>query len=704
MNFVYGAILWGALACVAPVIIHLVMRTKPRPMILPTLRFVRKTHLASASKLRLRHLLLLAMRIFVIVLIAYLLARVFLPEFGKASRENVPTALVVVVDNSASMEYSLDKQTALARGKLIADEIVDTLPTGSQIAVMSTDGQNAAAGFLADIKLATGQIDDVPQGYGDSAIASVLAKAVNLAGQVDLPAREVMIVTDSTAGALRDLNLSKDTRGVRFTVVDCGPVQHENVTISLPRLSSPSVPVGGEVTLEFTLSSDGFGGEVELRVELAGQAVEERSLRIKPGEVRVVKIPLRPRLSGVLHGVAAIKSADGLRADNVRFFTLHVSPPVDVLFVTTPAGRDDRTAFLTGNAICPPNGSGNSGPVRRRIRPDEIVPEKLEKTGLVVLAGAAGLSEDNWKILEKYVRAGGSLWITAGPMLSADSYNSSAARRLMPAELADQEELSPAMAWQAVDTRLPMFKPFAPGLPEDANPPLSDLRFHRRFGIASLASDAAVEAKYADGVPALLSRDVGEGHIVFWNFSPTRSWSNMSQLAGQLVVLAQRTREILLRDESLQTLFPWGREIMLPLPAGSARPASAKGHHVGRDETFPVEIDFANRLAYVPANRLGGSTLTFIVNDEILQRGYSINVPPAESDLTRVEESEIFEKFPPGRVEIIRQAGERTSTGDPQRLDLDLLPIVLLLLLVLLTVESWFANRFYKRPSEENET
>lgn len=704
MNFVYGAILWGSLACVAPVIIHLAMRTKPRPMTLPTLRFVRKTHLENLSKLRLRHLLLLAMRIFVIVLIAYFLARVFLPDFGKTSRGDIPTAMVVVVDNSASMSYGLGKLSALSRGKRIAAGIVETLPIGSQVAVMSVDGRSGGTGFLADRKLAIGQIDDVPQGYGASSLASAVVKAIRLARQIDLPAREVVIVTDGTARALQDLELSKDAGPVRFTFVDCGPDQPGNVAISLPRLSSPSVPIGGEVTLSFTLSGENFGGEVKLRVELAGQAVEERSLKLKSGEVREIKISLRPRESGVMHGVVAIDVPDGLRVDNVRFFTLHVSPPVEVLFVVSPAGRGDRTAFLLGNAISPPAGVGNYGPGRVTISPEMIDPEKLQRAGLVVLAGASGLDEKGWGMLEKYLREGGCLWVTAGPMLSPDSYNSPAARRVMPAELAGQDKLTPAMAWRPVDTRLPMFKPFAPGLPEDTNPPLSDLRFYRRFGIASLASDAKVPAKYSDGVAAIVTRDIGMGKVIFWNFSPTRSWSNMGQLAGQLLVLAQRSREVLLADEGIQTQFPWSREITIPISAEAAKASSARLSQPGLEETLPVELDLVRRLTHLPADRLGGSTIIFSVDKKIIRQGYSVNVPLTESDLARSGTEEIISKFPPGQIEIIRDVHQRIAAGDPQKQSLDLLPVFLLLLLGLLTAESWFANRFYKRPSEEIET
>ena len=55
-------VLYALGAVSAPIVIHLIMRTKPRKIIFPPLRFVKKTHQANISKLRLKHLILLLLR------------------------------------------------------------------------------------------------------------------------------------------------------------------------------------------------------------------------------------------------------------------------------------------------------------------------------------------------------------------------------------------------------------------------------------------------------------------------------------------------------------------------------------------------------------------------------------------------------------------------------------------------------------------
>jgi hypothetical protein len=62
MNFVNPFLLAGAGLVAVPIVLHLVMRRKPRRAEFPALRFVRRRHDTNQRQLRLRHLLLLLLR------------------------------------------------------------------------------------------------------------------------------------------------------------------------------------------------------------------------------------------------------------------------------------------------------------------------------------------------------------------------------------------------------------------------------------------------------------------------------------------------------------------------------------------------------------------------------------------------------------------------------------------------------------------
>jgi len=88
-------ILWGTAAAAVPVVIHLLMRPKPRKVTLPTMRFVLKSHNASVTKQKIKHIILLLMRMVAIALVAMLLAGFYFQGKHLTDSQQHPTAMVV---------------------------------------------------------------------------------------------------------------------------------------------------------------------------------------------------------------------------------------------------------------------------------------------------------------------------------------------------------------------------------------------------------------------------------------------------------------------------------------------------------------------------------------------------------------------------------------------------------------------------------
>src|SRR5262249_26836277 len=139
MSFVHPLLLGGLLLIGIPVLIHLIMQQKPKHLSFPAFRFLQKRHRVVQRTLRLRHLLLLLLRILVIAFICLALARpgLFserLTFFGGDS----PGAVAMVFDTSPSMEYTANRKTRLEEAKQRARELFDELPEGSKVAVLDS--------------------------------------------------------------------------------------------------------------------------------------------------------------------------------------------------------------------------------------------------------------------------------------------------------------------------------------------------------------------------------------------------------------------------------------------------------------------------------------------------------------------------------------------------------------------------------------
>src|SRR6266480_318999 len=75
MAFVNLSLLLGSALVAIPVVLHLIMRQRPKQLLFPALRFIHERRLANQRRLQLRHWLLLALRCGAIGLFAVALAR-----------------------------------------------------------------------------------------------------------------------------------------------------------------------------------------------------------------------------------------------------------------------------------------------------------------------------------------------------------------------------------------------------------------------------------------------------------------------------------------------------------------------------------------------------------------------------------------------------------------------------------------------------
>src|SRR5688572_12372573 len=75
MAFVNLSLLAGGTLVAIPIVLHLVMRQRPKQEFFPALRFIQQRRLANQRRLQLRHWLLLALRCGAIGLLALALAR-----------------------------------------------------------------------------------------------------------------------------------------------------------------------------------------------------------------------------------------------------------------------------------------------------------------------------------------------------------------------------------------------------------------------------------------------------------------------------------------------------------------------------------------------------------------------------------------------------------------------------------------------------
>src|SRR5882724_3640366 len=133
-------LLVGAALVGLPILLHLIMKQEPKRLPFPAFRFLKQRLKTNQRKLRLRHFILLALRMLLIAIFALALYQPSILSSGGLIdiSGKQPLAVVIVIDTSPSMSYADGDKTHLEEACGRAAELINDLPDGSRIAIIET--------------------------------------------------------------------------------------------------------------------------------------------------------------------------------------------------------------------------------------------------------------------------------------------------------------------------------------------------------------------------------------------------------------------------------------------------------------------------------------------------------------------------------------------------------------------------------------
>ncbi len=224
----HAILIAGAALVGLPILLHLIMKQEPKRLTFPAFRFLTQKLKTNQRKLRLRHFVLLAMRMLLIALFCLTLYQPTLlsERFGIVGDQ--PVAVVIVIDTSPSMGYTANQKSRLDEARRRALELLDTLPDKSPVAIVETDELSARWMDIAEARKQLEKIDK-PRG-GNQPVTSAIAVAYQLLAKIEGAEAEdadrlpklVAVFTDRTAASW-DTSRVEDLKKLRETLPDPKP-------------------------------------------------------------------------------------------------------------------------------------------------------------------------------------------------------------------------------------------------------------------------------------------------------------------------------------------------------------------------------------------------------------------------------------------------------------------------------------------------
>ncbi len=674
MVFLTPLFLLGLFAALIPIAIHLIRKEKPPKVMFSTIRFLKKTSKKLILFQHIQQWLLLLLRSAVIALLVFAFARPLFDQTVARLLDADPMSAVILLDLSMSMRY----EDNFERAKEAASDILNDLTSGDEVAFVGfTNSADVVRELSTDIDSIRSLINGIDEpSYGTTRYMPNLRLADQLLETSRYENRRIYLISD-----FQDVGMNaaeegwKLAPGTAFTGIDVAADESSNLVLTDVRSPEQLLEDAAEQQILARVRSTGTlyleRGDVSLYVD--GEMIERVPVDLADRSEQVVTFTAAFDAQGTHSGEVRV-TGDNFIVDNSYYFTVDVLPKIRVLLVNGEASDDwfDDEGHWFGLAV---SSAAQSPFVLQTIEPAELSAASLRQNDVAVLLNVGDLSTGQAAAVANYVREGGSLLLAPADRVTPEVFNRQF-EDVSPAAIRSrgQSGLDDYLVIADFDRRHPILSPLS-----------SDwsARFQDHWSLIA-HEDAKVLMQFDNTEPALLERNVGEGHVILFASSLDLEWNNLA-LQGLFLPFVHETLRHLVQQSPKQRAYQIGDVIDFD-PMGVAQSIEA--------------ADAAgNTLQFADGSFVASATTPGMIRANIDGNpvNFAVNSIPEESNFSRTPVANLYDGIinpdtEPNQSREVRTAQLIEELERPQRVWWWVLCLVMLLILA----EALIANRTYR--------
>jgi hypothetical protein len=680
MGFLSPWFLLGALAVAVPIWVHLIRREQALRVPFSSLMFLRRVPIKSVYRQKLQHMLLLASRALLVLLIAAAFARPYIRGTTVSGiQAGARKRVAIVLDNSMSMQVGNRWERALeAAGDAIAglsetdDAQIVSFASEFQIQNLPTSDKTSLRTTLAGLSPTA----------STTSYEHAFRAVERLQEDSDRPLSVLFISDMQRAGLGGSPQMLPAPSVAEFRLVDVGEENVPNWTIEdvrvRPRIYRARYPERLRVIVR------GFGTEEarkEVVFSLTGKIMQRKTVQIPASGVATVEFDAFDVPVGSNRGDVRISPADGLALDDSFHFTLERRVPYRLLFLREPG--EERELYYLRNAL----GAETDSPW---VLDDKTPAEALSLSGsdytAVILSNVSRLPNELVSLLRAVVGKGGGVLITAGNRLPSPALEEQL-KELWPARTLERRMFTRDTERLVLLGEFERDHPIFRELEESG---AESLRSVEVYAYLRLQPENKVLLRLANGDPALVERTWDQGRVLLFASSFDNVWSDFPLHPVFLPLVHQ-----LVRYTAQLPADPPAYRIPTTISLASFRQSTAatagfSWDVVGPDGKRELPLEQERRPDYLVLRQPGFYEVQLRDGEHLI----AANPDPLESDLQQLpaEDRALWQ----GSGQQPEQAAVAASASESERRQAFWWTLLLLALVIALA-EIYLANPFLGR-------
>ncbi len=558
MTFLNPLVLLGLIASVIPVILHLLNLRKLKTVDFSTLRFIKELQKTSIRNLKTQQIILLILRTLIVICCVMAFSRPTIESSLPAIGSHAKTSIIVILDNTLSMDISDAGGNRFSKAKSIASQIASAMKEGDELAFipLSSIASQRKRSFSRNKEFISKEIASCLPNPAQSTINDALRATQGLLDASMNVHKEVYLITDIQQSQLSSIlsdsvKLFDEKTGVFIIPMQNGKPA-DNITIdTLIMLTSMfEKDKAAEIQARLTNSGENDISGIIVSMFFNDVRVAQQSIDVKAGNTNTITLSAPPKKSGIIR-VSFTIEADALDHDNKRHAAFIIPPSPIVGAISSGTSSEFLKLASSASAGSYAMYAGEqSGTVN------------YEEHDIVIFT--SGLNRNEAQRLDAYIQSGGTALIF--PNESQDPKEQISSLTLLglaPLQVQEFSEKSPGLCI-SVDRQHPVFRGVFKGLEMETT--LGDSPKIKR----ALISGGGQSLIQMQGGSFFTEIRRGEGKLLYCAVPPSPEWSTFPY-TGLMPTLIHRSLQYLSAKEMLTSELISGDDAIALIPAKSMK-------------------------------------------------------------------------------------------------------------------------------------